>query len=74
MATGRGTGESDRTGRQESGDEGDGRGRRERGTGRATGQGDGAGRRERGRDRVFQYFTIRAAAKSGGVGALRFRT
>ena len=89
------TGESDRTGRQESGDEGDGRGRQETGEDdRRGGEGDGTGgqdgetgegdgqsdrtgrrarRRERGRDRVFQYFTIRAAAKSGGVGALRFR-
>ncbi len=75
MATGRGTGESDRTGRQESGDEGDGQGDGRVGTrktgedDRRGGEGDGTG----GQDGVFQDFTIRAAAKSGGVGALRFR-
>ena len=69
------TGESDRTGRQESGDEGDGQGDGRVGTretgedDRRGGEGDGRG----GRDGVFQDFTIRAAPKSGGVGALRFR-
>lgn len=67
----RGTGEGYGTGRRDRATgRGDGRGIRDKGdrTGRRD-EGDGRG----GRDRVFQDFTIRAAAKSGGVGALRFR-
>lgn len=68
-ATGEETGERDRrVGTRETG-LGDGRERQDG----ATGEGYGTGRRARRRERVFQYFTIRAAPKSGGVGALRFK-